>query len=141
MDVTIKVSEIMSKDLVSVSPNDLMTKISKIFDNADFHHIPVVDEGQRLAGMISKHDFNLLCDKTTLFNKRSKEINDEIFKAMVAQDIMVKNLVKLHPDDPLSKAVGILKENIFHALPVIDDEKKLVGLLTTYDLLIYAYSF
>ena len=93
-----------------------------------------------MVGLISKYDFNILCDKTTLFNKKSKDINKDIFQAMVAKDIMVTQLVKIHPDDPLSKAVGMLKENIFHALPVIDLSGTLVGILTTYDLLVHAYT-
>ena len=140
MDLTTKVSEIMTTDLIAVSPNDMMTSVAEIFESKDFHHIPVIDYEQKLIGMISKYDFNILCDKTTLFNRKSKEINKDIFKAMVAKDIMVTQLVKIHPDDPISKAVGILKENIFHALPVIDLSGTLVGILTTYDLLVHAYT-
>jgi len=52
------------------------------------------------------------------------------------EEVMTKKVATLSPDDPLSVAVGIFRENLFHALPVVD-EGTLVGLLTTHDLIGY----
>jgi acetoin utilization protein AcuB len=53
---------------------------------------------------------------------------------------MTKQVAKLKTEDSLEMAVGFFRENLFHALPVVNDEGELVGIVTTYDLLNYAYS-
>ena len=49
----IKLSQIMSTDLVTVKPNDTLEKVDQIFKQNEFHHIPVVDDNQELLGIIS----------------------------------------------------------------------------------------
>ena len=133
------ISEIMTKELKTVSTLDLVTAVSDLFEQNDFHHIPVVDDQSRLEGIISRHDFNLLCDKSTLFNERSELINDRVFQSLIVKDIMTPRVVTVTSDEPISKAAHIMRENLFHAIPVVDQDQFLVGIVTTYDLLSYAF--
>ncbi len=134
------VKEVMTTDLVVVNPNDLVFKIQEIFESNSFHHLPVIDDNNNLLGLISRYDYNLLCDKSTLFkSKKAEHINERFFKSMIAKDIMSKNLVTLHEDAPISRAVDLMRENLFHAIPIVNNENKLLGLVTTYDLLTFAY--
>ena len=50
------VSGIMTTNLVTVMPTDPLSKVHAIFKNKGFHHIPVVEHGGRLVGIISKQD-------------------------------------------------------------------------------------
>ena len=52
-------------------------------------------------------------------------------------DIMVTDVKTLHPNDPVRDAFALLAEGTFHALPIVEDDK-LVGIITTTDLLRYA---
>ena len=134
------VKEVMTTDLIVVHPNDLVSKIQEIFESNNFHHLPVIDDDQKLIGLISRYDYNLLCDKSTLFkHEKSDEINERFFSSMIASDIMTKDLVTLKEEAPLSRAVDLIRENLFHAIPIVDDHNTLVGLVTTYDLLTFAY--
>lgn len=54
---------------------------------------------------------------------------------MKAMDVMVRRLVTVGPDDPVSKAVALLAEHDVSALPVVDDTNRVVGLLSEADLL------
>jgi acetoin utilization protein AcuB len=47
---------------------------------------------------------------------------------------MTTGIAKLEPTDKINVAMEIFKENLFHAIPVVLDEK-LVGIITTYDIL------
>ena len=136
----IKIKELMTTEVVTVGPIDLMIKVKEIFDTNDFHHVPVVNEDGTLAGIISKHDYNIMLTTFSVFkNSRADVANRKFMMSMMAKDVMTKQVAKLKPGDSLSVAVGIFKENLFHALPIVDEDDKVIGILSTYDLLNFAF--
>lgn len=54
---------------------------------------------------------------------------------MRAIDVMVRDVVTVHPDTDVAEAVKLLAEHDVSALPVVDDEGKLVGILSEADLM------
>lgn len=137
----VQLSQIMSTDLITVGPQATLDKVDEIFNTYDFHHIPVVDEAQHLLGIISKSDYFVLCDSMTLFQKeQQREQNKRFFRSLLAEDVMKKQVAKLRPDDVLTVAAGLFRENLFHAIPIVDHQQKLVGMVTTFDMINYAYS-
>ncbi len=138
-DKHIPVSQIMTVDPVTVTPHDTMEKVQELFQSHSFHHLPVVEEG-RVVGIISQADLYKLLHYFSLFRQhRSEEYNRSLLRSMLVRDVMSRKVVTLQPQDSLSVAAGIFRENLFHALPIVDEDKRLVGILTTYDLLTYAY--
>lgn len=136
----IKIKELMTTDVVTVNPKDLMIKVKEIFDTNEFHHVPVVDVDGTLTGIISKHDYNIMLTTFSVFkNSRADVANRKFMMSMMAKDVMTKQVAKLRPEDSLGVAVGIFKENLFHALPIVDKKNKIVGILSTYDLLNFAF--
>lgn len=133
------ISTLMTREMITVSPITLLRDIHEIFQAHHIHHIPVVDENMKLHGIVSFTDYAKALDTFTIFGTRRGEThNEKSFKSIMAKDIMEKKPVCLSPEDKIGTAVGIFKENLFHAIPIIKSEK-LVGLITTYDLLVYAY--
>ncbi len=49
-------------------------------------------------------------------------------------DVMTRDPVSLKPDDPLSKAALIMSERGFRHIPIVDDEGKLVGIVSSRDI-------
>lgn len=141
MDKQIAVGKIMTTPVITVTPDETMDKIQDIFRKNNIHHIPVIDEG-KVVGMISEKDYLRLLHGFTLFKThKSEEYNDAILRSLLAGEVMSKQIAVLNPDDPLEMAVGFFRENLFHALPIVDpEEQKLVGILTTYDVISYAFS-
>lgn len=136
----IPVAEIMSRDLLIVHPENHLDKVDEIFQSHNIHHIPVVETSGRLVGMISKLDFSKVNHVFTLFDaEQFGEYNQKLYRSMTVDEIMTKQLATVAPDDPLTVATDIFKENLFHALPVVDRDT-LVGLLTTHDVLNYCCS-
>jgi CBS-domain-containing membrane protein len=130
----------MTTNLITVGPDERMERVDEIFNNNEFHHLPVVDENKKLVGILSKTDYLMLCNSFTIFNTRiAKEQNRRLFASMLVKEIMQKNTAKLHPDNEVLLAVGFFKENLFHAIPIVDAEDKLVGIVTTFDLINHAY--
>ena len=138
-DTTTTVGQIMSTPVITVSPSDTMDKVQDIFRSNNIHHIPVVDDG-KVVGIISNADYLRLLHGFTLFKtEKSDHYNDAILRSLLAGEVMTRQVATLSPEDSLVMAVGFFRENLFHALPVLSGEK-LVGIVTTFDLLTHAYS-
>ncbi len=133
-------STIMTEDVIYVLPNDTLDKVQDIFNRNNIHHIPVVNTEMEVVGIISKSDYLLLCDHLTLFRKELNEQNNlRFFQSLLVEEVMSKQVAKLRIHDTIYMAAAFFGENLFHAIPIIDDENKLVGIVSTHDLLNYAF--
>ena len=130
MNLLENISSIMSKETVTLGPNDDLLKADKLFTDRKFHHLPVIDEG-KLVGMVSKSD--LLFFKRGFNQEPAVEENERLQSRKVG-DIMVTRLAKLEPTDRINVALEVFKENLFHALPVVENDR-LVGIVTTLDII------
>lgn len=129
----------MTTGVVTVHPDELMEKVAILFNSNPIHHLPVVRDG-KVAGIISKGDYYKLEHHFTLFkNRSSEESNLLIMHSVLAGEVMAHPVVTISQDETLDFAAGIFRENLFHCLPVVDKDKKLVGMITPYDLMNYAY--
>ena len=54
---------------------------------------------------------------------------------MIASDVMVHDIVTIGPEEDVSKAVKLLVDHDISALPVVDDERRVIGILSEADLL------
>ncbi len=139
IDKTTTVAEIMTERVIVVRPNETMDVVQDIFRKNNIHHVPVVDKGM-VVGMVSHADYLKLLHGFTLFKtKKSDEYNDAILRSLLVKEVMTKQVATLGPEDSLELAAGFFRENLFHVLPVVDEENMLIGIVTTYDLLNYAY--
>ncbi len=139
MNKWIEVKHIMTTDLITADPDETLDAIRhKLMDN-HIQHIPVVD-GKKIVGIISKGDIHRMEHHFTLFrSEKALESNRQIFSTILASEIMTKSLVKLKDTDAATIAVDLFRENLFHALPVVNDKDQLVGMISPIDLLRYAY--
>ncbi len=58
----VKVREIMTSPLITVSQNMTMTECARIMNEHNIHHLPVADEKGRVVGMISATDFLVVAE-------------------------------------------------------------------------------
>lgn len=134
------VATIMTDEVLVVHPGDTLEKVHQIFHQNNIHHIPVVNAEREVVGIISKSDYLLLCDHMTLFGREwNIENNNRFFRSILVEEVMTKQVAKLKPDDSIYLAAAFFKENLFHAIPIVDEKNKLVGIVSTYDLLTYAF--
>ena len=125
------VSTIMTPDPITISPNNPISKVESIFLNHKIHHIPVVSNN-KLVGLVSKADYLLFKHDT---NDHDEQKNEEIrMDRHLVEEIMTTGIAKLEPTAKISIALAIFKENIFHSIPIVDQDR-LVGIVTTYDII------
>ena len=132
MNLLAPVSDLMTTKLITVNPSDKLEVVKKAFDENKIHHLPVV-RYKEIVGMISKTDL-LFFLKGLSHNKYEDVLNVVRLRNYCAEDIMTKGLAKLESTDRINVALEVFKENLFHALPVVDDNE-LVGIVTTYDVI------
>jgi len=132
MNFTAPISKFMTRKLLTVSPVDKMSLVKEIFDNHRIHHIPVV-KYTTLVGIISKTDFvHFLKGMNT--SPYDKIINDSRLERYKVEEIMTKGIATLESTDRMNVALQVFSENLFHAIPIVDNEE-IVGILTTYDVI------
>ena len=120
LDVGIaKLEKFMTTEVFVVKENDLVELVAKIMEWRNIHHIPVVDDNNRLTGLITKT--NIL------------EIKGQDTNIIVAKDIMVKKIITVDSETSIEKANKIMLDNKIGCLPIIE-LGDLVGILTKNDL-------
>jgi CBS domain-containing protein len=132
------IKNIMTRRLVTVTPDTESKTIQEIFDRHDFHHLPVIGKGEALVGIISKEDFLKVAYVLSL-NTPGRVYSEKKYASLKAKDVMTNYPIFLDPEDSIGLAADIFLANKFHALPIVDDGI-LVGLVTTHDLLKYSYN-
>ncbi len=123
----------MSSELITAKANEPLMVIRKIFEANKFHHIPIIGNNGELLGIISREDYYKVAYVLSIEGMKQK------FQTLEAQDIMTKYPLHLDPEDTIGLAADIFLANKFHALPIVEDGR-LVGIVTSHDLLAYSYS-
>lgn len=121
-----KISTIMISDVITVGPEDTLDKAKQLLIDEKIEHLPVID-GTKLVGIISFHDLWEL-------NKEFKE-----YKKIKIKEIMTRKVAFLEPTSKIGTAAELFLQNLFHCIPVCDEDKNLVGVVTNLDMIWYAY--
>ena len=131
------ISDIMITDVISISPREKIRVAEDIFARHRIHHIPVVETDNTLVGIISKIDFLKMTQKNL-----AQEGNmgyENMINSLTVADIMTSKVAKLTANDKIDVAARLFHENLFHAVPIVNGDNKLVGIITSYDLVEYTF--
>jgi len=126
-----KISRYMTTKLIKTSPDMSVKDAFLLMKTHRVRHLPVV-EGDKLQGIISDRDLrrprwvDALDDWTSYY-----QINDET----LVREVMTSNPEVVYTYDTIRKAVTVLMEHRYGALPVLDKKGDLVGILSAQDLL------
>ena len=126
------VRDVMSERPVSVGVDDPPSVVQEVLNTSPFHHLPVVDGGV-LVGIVSTTDLARVSLGAWVEHEGTQ-------KAWLDASFSMSQLMTAEPEwiqagDPLKLAADKLSTGDFHALPVVNDDRELVGMLTSTDLL------
>ena len=128
----LKVSNFMTSKVFTANPEDGIRQTFFRMRENEVRHMPVLDENRKLVGIISDRDLRRpewvdeAPDLSHIYN-----LDD----GMSVGDIMTRNPMIAHTYDTILRATKILMEHRFGALPVLNKEGDLVGILSALDLL------
>jgi CBS domain-containing protein len=121
----IPIDQVMTPDPATISPQTGVAEARRLLDSNVINHLPVVEDG-RLVGIVSSSDFL----KLHLLDGKLPIVSD----ATVNQ-IMETKVIVVNKHATLRDAAEKLSVGGFHALPVIDRKRHLVGMVTSSDLI------
>lgn len=116
-----KVKSAMHKGAEWVSPTTSVTEVAQKMKKLDVGSIPVGDK-DKLIGMVTDRD--ITC--------RGLANGHDISK-LTARDVMTKGIVYCQDDEELDDALRIMEQKKVRRLPVINDKKRMVGMLSIGD--------
>lgn len=127
-----KVSRYMTAKVITARPDDGVRKTFFRMREHRVRHLPVVDEAGKLVGFISDRDLRRpdWVDQDVDIS-HAYQLDDDL----QVQDLMSTNLVVAHTYESVAKAVDVFLEHRYGALPVLNKDEELVGILSAVDLL------
>lgn len=128
------ISSIMTKDLVTLNSTDDLETAERLFKSKKIRHIPVVS-GTAIIGMLSLTDL-LRISFADSIGEDETSVDTTVYNMFTIEQVMAKNLVSVQSSATIKEVAEILATKEFHAIPVLDNEK-LVGIVTTTDLINY----
>ena len=128
------ISEIMTKNVITLNHTDELETAEKLFKSHNIRHIPVVS-GDKIIGMLSYTDL-LRISFADAIDEEEDSVDTVVYNMFTIEQVMAKNLVSITSNTIIKEVAEILAKKEFHALPIVDNNK-LVGIVTTTDLINY----
>ena len=125
------VKDHMTLDPITIDPDVTLLKALEIMGKNHFHRLPVVKDG-RLVGLITEGLVNENSGKENT-SLSIYELN-YLLSRTYAKDIMITDVRTVSPDAWIEDAAEIMLQNEINVLPVVDGDKKVVGIITEKDL-------
>ena len=149
----LSISKIMNPDVASVRPDNVLTDVVKILTEKKISGVPVVDEGNRVVGIISDRDLLVFSQRDPdltiagfstwatpyMFIPPSMPLEGDknFFAETRVDEVMSKRVVVIKENEPWENAVMLMKKNSVNRLPVVDQKGVLKGIVARTDLLNY----
>lgn len=125
---------IMTENVITLNQDDSLETAERLFKKHKIRHLPVVYE-RTIVGMLSQTDL-LRISFADVVEDGNESIDLAIYNMFTIKQIMVKNFVSVSSSNSIKQVAKIFATREFHALPVVDNNK-LVGIVTTTDLIRY----
>ena len=125
-----KIRDLMSTNVVTVSEDTSIHDAKKIMDAHKIRRLPVMKK-DKLVGLVTKHML-LEASPSPATSLSIHELHYLLAK-MTVKDIMVKNPYTISPDMPAEEALQVGQEKGYGAFPVMEDGR-LVGMVTESDI-------
>ena len=128
------VGNIMTPKVVVANLKSKLSQIQELFIRFNVHHVPVVNDDQKLVGIISSTDvMEFYAKKLKEIDRHDKDTLDAIYRV---EEEMTKNPTTIEAHEPLTKALQLLAQGRFQSLPVME-YGELTGIITNKDFVTY----
>src|ERR671921_247408 len=122
----------MSPQVVAASENNTAEQISTRLLSGEFNGLPVVDENDSVIGIVTALDILKAIQEG---GARGGGGEGKKLNAILAKDIMTPNPSVVKTDTPIEKVIDIIIEQEIVLVPVVDDNNRIVGVVTRLDII------
>ncbi|MBI2609936.1 CBS domain-containing protein [Candidatus Giovannonibacteria bacterium] len=142
--------DIMTKKVVAVSPETSLIEAARILSEKKFSGMPVIDKKNKLVGILTEYDliskedllhlptFQKILENLAVYRKNRHEISAEIKQVsrLKVKDVMNDDPLTLQENATLESTVRTFKDHHrVNPIPVLDQNKKVVGVISRFDLI------
>jgi len=115
-----RVLDIMDRLVISISETEEIRTAARKLLKGETNHLPVLDSEGKLVGIVTTYDISKAVVNPT--------------KGSLVRDIMKKKVITVAPHEPVDIAVQKLERYNISALPVVDSNIRVIGMLTAMNL-------
>lgn len=128
------VSRSMTRKVITVDSETPVIEAQELMADNNIRHLPVVDLNQQLVGIVTDRDIRSALPYNYLKDTCSEEQREQ-FCALPVKDIMTKDPIAISPTYTIQDALLLIQNSKVGALPVVDDDRCLQGIISVRDLL------
>ncbi|MBI3307372.1 MAG: CBS domain-containing protein [Candidatus Omnitrophica bacterium] len=130
------IREIMTSPAITVQIDEPFSHVEEKLRVKGIRHLPVVDDNHVVVGLITQRDLY-----RTLSPHRNED-GDSVYDAaaldaFILKRIMTSNPATLTPDNMVAEAVNLMAAGRYGCIPIVDVNKKIVGIVTETNILKY----
>jgi acetoin utilization protein AcuB len=129
-----RVEELMTSKVFTVEQQDLIDRAFFLIHYEKIRHLPVVKKG-KVVGIVSDRDLYKALGPKNNSNAIEAGATELHVIPKKIQNIMRRGVLTVNPDTYASEAAAIMADNKVGALPVVNKDNKLVGILSATDVL------
>jgi len=142
-----KVADLMTRAPEILRPKATLEEAARKILETRYGGFPVVDEEGRLLGLLQVEELlprpeNVPFSDVEALQLFGEWVDEDTlqeiyrrYQSTPVEAVMLKEIPRVHPEDPLGKALQVLLTTEVRHLPVVDQEDKVVGILTRSDIL------
>ncbi|SNQ62018.1 CBS domain-containing protein [Candidatus Methanoperedens nitratireducens] len=136
LSLKVPVSDVMTKNVISVKKDANLHEVARILSENKISGVPVVDDMNHVIGIVTEADILYMAGM-----KRGHTFKD-ILRHIISEphpgnrngntveDIMTSPVITAKPDTDIREVSRILDEKRIKRLPVVDDENRLIGIIS-----------
>ena len=141
------VKNVMTKDVLTVRPDEKVDKVARLLVENRISGVPVVDDQHRVVGIITEKDlmikaselkvpFYLTLFDSIIFLENPIRFNNDLKKytATYVREAMTSKVVTVPEDCPVSEVVALMQKKKINRIPIVR-HGKLIGIVTRNDIL------
>ncbi|MBW1768943.1 MAG: CBS domain-containing protein [Deltaproteobacteria bacterium] len=127
----------MAANPITIDEDASVVRAAEIMKETGVHRFPVVDNNE-LVGMVTDRDLRSAAPSQVVsFDEQERKLFPELYdllKKIKVGEIMKTDVISITSDRSVVKAADIMLKNHISGLPVVDSQKKLIGIITQSDI-------
>ncbi|MGE0759730.1 MAG: HPP family protein [Pirellulaceae bacterium] len=129
---TLLVRDVMTRHVVCLAQDQTLAEVAEVFTNKDISSAPVVDHNGTLVGVLSSVDFLKHRAEEDAAERGASGARQPAEKRV--RDCMTRHVASIGADELLLRAAQIMCARHVHRLPVVGEDHRIEGLVSTMDI-------
>jgi len=126
----VRAHEVMTRSVVTVQPNYTVERAAQLMDGSNCGALPVVDNGDRLIGIVTDRDLTIRSSSRGLDPRKAR-----------VEDCMTHGSFACHANNSIKDCMRQMSRHQVRRLPIINDHNQVIGILTQADLARYTGAY